>query len=551
MQAGTSSVTKRNTCPLLTRSGFNNNSRTLFDAFSCFTAGLISLPRHAVNPLSRANLISGGQSMKAQDFRNLLFNPFLFSLILAAALVAPAGILAADSDAHAGHGVNHAAMGMVDNSNEPWAQQLKGQTIVEDAISGRANRSALVELQHSRLMEQMARQVEAGLVTNTGLFNGMSTMHQYDGQGYLLASQPGVEPVATSGGRCPSTAPVRKYDISAINVEITLNQWLDFYPGYMYVLTENIEKVRAEEAKNAKARENEKDQYDPGAVTNGIQGDYIQPLVIRGNQGDCVKVTLRNQLEGGDAVSLHIHGSSMGISATGKPATTTNPDAVAAKNKPVEMEWYIHPNTQEGGRQFHSYSNDRELTVLGMFGTFVVEPKGSRYLDPIGTGEPTEMRSGWQAIIQNGAGPDFREFVIIYHEVGDEAFRPVNKKGDFLPQRDPLTDTYRPGGRALNYRSEPFGIDNMHVQHEYFGFEDESMGYSSYTFGDAPTTIPRSYLGDPAKFRLVHGGSEVFHSHHPHGGTDRWLRSPRSSDEMPLWFPAKNGPGKYPVGRTH
>ena len=29
---------------------------------------------------------------------------------------------------------------------------------------------------------------------------------------------------------------------------------------------------------------------------------------------------------------------------------------------------------------------------------------------------------------------------------------------------------------AINYRSEPFGINNMHVQHEYFGFEDESMG---------------------------------------------------------------------------
>ncbi len=322
--------------------------------------------------------------MKGSNFRNVFSPSFIiYSLILAVCLVVPSPVLAADSDAHQGHGVSHAAIGMVDNSNEPWAQQLKGQTIVEDAISGRANRSALVELQHNRLMEQMARQAEAGLVTNTGLFNGMSTMHQYDGQGYLLASQPGVEPVATSGGRCPSTAPVRKYDISAINVEITLNQWLDFYPGYMYVLTENIEKVRAEEAKNAKARENEKDQYDPGAVTNGIQGDYIQPLVIRGNQGDCIKITLRNALEGGDAVSLHVHGSSMVISATGKPATTTNPDAVAMKNKPVEMEWYIHPNTQEGGRQFHSYSNDRELTVLGMFGTFVVEPKGSRYLDPI------------------------------------------------------------------------------------------------------------------------------------------------------------------------
>src|SRR6184192_583456 len=492
--------------------------------------------------------------MKTSILSRFTLPSLVVSLTFGAWLFASSLSVAADAEpqnGHEGHSVmNHAAMGMIDNSQEPWAQKLKGQTIVENAIEGRPNRAAMVEMQHNRLMEQMARQAQDGQGSNTGLFNGMSTMHQYDGQGYLLASQSAAEPVATSGGRCPSTAPVKKYDISAINVEITLNQWLDFYPGYMYVLTENIEKVRAEEAKNAKARENEKDQYDPGAVTNGIQGDYIQPLVIRGNQGDCVKITLRNALEGGEAVSLHIHGSSMIMSGTGKPATTTNPDAIVAKGKSADMEWYILPSTQEGGRQFHTYSNDRELTVMGLFGTFAVEPRGSKYLDPLGKGEPTEMASGWQAIIQNGAGPDFREFVIIYHEVGDEAFRPVNKKGDFLPQRDPLTDTYRPGGRALNYRSEPFGLNNMHVQHEYFGFEDESMGYSSYTFGDAPTTIPRSYLGDPAKFRLVHGGSEVFHSHHPHGGAIRWPRSPRAIDEMPLWHTAKNGPVKYPVIRA-
>ena len=113
-----------------------------------------------------------------------------------------------------------------------------------------------------------------------------------------------------------------------------------------------------------------------------------------------------------------------------------------------------------------------------------------------------------------------------------------------------MTDAYRPGGRAINYRSEPFGINNMHVQHEYFGFEDESMGYSSYTFGDPSPTIPRSYMGDPAKFRLVHGGSEVFHSHHPHGGTIRWPRSPRAIDDMNLWTTSANGPVKYPVIRA-
>lgn len=455
-----------------------------------------------------------------------------------------------------------------------WTERLKGQTIVENAQEGRAERAALVEQQHERLMRQMGR--EAG-ASGSGGFDTMSMMHQYGaGKGnYLLSSDADIEPVSlTSDGRCPTTAPVRKYDVSAINVEITLNQWLDYYPGYMYVLTENIEKVRAEEASNAEAREAE-GHHDPGAVKNGIQGQYIQPLVIRGNQGDCVKITLRNQLEFGEDVSLHINGSSMVVSKTGQPATTTNPDAIAygpgedceeeeeeegeegeeegeehCNATPVHMEWYIHPATQEGGRQFHSYSNDRELTVMGLFGVFVVEPAGSEYLDPLGVGSADAMSSGWQAIIQNGQGPDFREFVLIYHEVGDEAFRPVNRHGDFLPQRDPLTDAYRPGARALNYRSEPFGINNMHVQHEYFGFEDESMAYSAYTFGDAGPTIPRSYLGDPAKFRLVHGGSEVFHSHHPHGGAIRWARSPRAVDQMPMWHKGQNGPVKYPLIRA-
>ncbi len=145
-------------------------------------------------------------------------------------------------------------------SNPSWAEALKGQTRVEDA-------------------------------------NGMSMMHQYmgqDGSSFLLMSDNKAEPVSMSGGKCPATAPTKHYDIAMINVEITLNRWLDFYPGYMYVLTENIEKVRAEEAKNKAARDKE---MDPGAVSTGLQGDWIQPLVIRGNQGDCVKITLRNQME--------------------------------------------------------------------------------------------------------------------------------------------------------------------------------------------------------------------------------------------------------------
>ena len=470
----------------------------------------------------------------------------LQSVLLAGSLVATPGLFAAGAgeESHQGHATPVAMPG--------WTQQLKGQTVVENAMEGRSGNAEKMEMQHHRLMEKLEQQAQkdAKAQQTSGAFNEMSMMHQYmgqDGSSFLLMSDGTKgEPVMTSGGKCPTGVPVKKYDVSMINIEITLNRWLDFYPGYMYVLAQDVDKVRAEEAKNKAARD--KDGFDPGAVTTGLQGDMIQPLVLRVNQGDCMKMTLRNQMEGEDG-SLFISASSMIVSATGKPATTTNPESIVAPGKSQEFEWYIHPQMQEGVRQFHSYSHDRELTVLGLFGALIVEPKGSSYVDALGTGPDKQVTSGWQVNIDNGSGPDFREFVLFYHEIGDEAFRPLNKKGDFLPQRDPLTDAYRPGGRAINYRSEPFGIDEMHLQHEYFGFEDESMAYSAYTFGDTPTTIARGYLGDPVKWRLVHGGSEVFHSHHPHSGTIRWQRSPRA-DQEEHWYKGQDGPVKYPVVRT-
>jgi hypothetical protein len=71
-------------------------------------------------------------------------------------------------------------------------------------------------------------------------------------------------------------------------------------------------------------------------------------LVIRGNQGDCVKFTLRNKLEFGEEVSFHINGSDMVMADTGMPALTTNRASVAGEGQTVKMEWYIHPDTQEG-----------------------------------------------------------------------------------------------------------------------------------------------------------------------------------------------------------
>ena len=45
-----------------------------------------------------------------------------------------------------------------------------------------------------------------------------------------------------------------------------------------------------------------------------------------------------------------------------------------------------------------------------------------------------------------------------------------------LPQRDPHTDSYRPGARLLNYRSEPHGT-RIELQAHMGFYGDESMAY--------------------------------------------------------------------------
>ncbi|MDP7058613.1 MAG: hypothetical protein QF434_09560, partial [Nitrospinaceae bacterium] len=424
-----------------------------------------------------------------------------------------------------------------------WLDKLENQVNYEEVMSGMDGRQDRLNNTFMKLMDRLQDKIKehASPASSGGGFHDSWSAHQL-GQSYLLGpSEAGLS--VNKGSHCPSNAPVKKYNVSAINVEIMLNQWGDYFPGYMYVLDENIARVRTEEKANAKSRD---DELDPGMVSTGIQGDAIQPLVLRANQGDCVRVHFSNKVEDEDA-GFQVLGSAMIISSSGLPASAASAGGITKSGESQDFEWMIPIDEQEGSHMIESHAG-RDPSALGLIGAFIVEPRGSTYLSPYnGKSRP----DGWMAMIANDNAKDFREFVLFYHEVGDESFRPLNRHGEMIPQRDPLTDAYRPSARAMNYRSEPFGINNLAVQDKMFHYEDESLSYSSYTFADVPTTIPRSYLGDPAKFRLIHGGGEVYHSHHPHGGSIRWTRSPaREPQQANLTYAAWDGPVKYPVVRT-
>lgn len=349
----------------------------------------------------------------------------------------------------------------------------------------------------------------SGHEASEGVLLGASSMPDgHDGE---------TEPVRS----CPAEAPIRHYDVVAAKVEITLNRFLDFDPqGRAYVLSSELQRVREEEARNRAARAG---GGEP-AVTPGLQGDALQPLVLRVNQGECLRVDLTNGLEDDAPVSFHVHGAALTLWDDGVPALAREPSAAAGPGETVRYAWWVEPDEPEGTHYVHSHGDPRAQTGHGLFGSVVVEPAGSVHLDPRTGSEGT---TGWDAIIRTPDGSDFREFVLVYHEIGNERYRHMDRDGRLVELVDPFTRAYKPGGRAINYRSEPF-LNRMRLQHERTGRIDESLAYSSYAFGDPATPVARSYLGDPVKQRLVHGGSEVFHVHHVHGGSTRWPRQPGS-----------------------
>lgn len=324
-----------------------------------------------------------------------------------------------------------------------------------------------------------------------------------------LAQRPLVEPEAIAGNPCGNASNVRRYDVSAIHVQMTLNRFGDLdRDAYMYVLDERMPDVRAQEQTEL-----------PDRVSLGLRKDAIQPLVLRANLGECLQINFTNRLEDGPA-SLKVFGLPHTSESAGGEFGFNQP-SFAQAGQTVTYNIPIPSDPQaEHAYYFRDGGESRQRVTHGMFGVVVAEPAGSEYLDPE-TGEPS-AGDNWESIIRTPGNEDFREFVLIYHEIGDENFAEIARPdGRTLPVVDELTLTYRPSGRGINYRSEPFGHRlELHL--------DKSQGYGSYMFGDPATPIPRSYLGEPTKTRLIHGGSEVFHVHHLHGGADRWRRNPGS-----------------------
>ncbi|MFZ5988381.1 MAG: multicopper oxidase domain-containing protein [Bacillota bacterium] len=304
---------------------------------------------------------------------------------------------------------------------------------------------------------------------------------------------PNAVPGALYSNPCPPDAPLKVFEVSAIQTCIKYNNqgWHD-PEGRLFVLKE-----------------------DEKAVLNGLKEP--EPFVIRANAGDCIEIRLTNKLPpkiGGNAFQFrtetteagwHIHLVKFDAIVADGSANGWDNDASAIPGDTLIERFYADSELRTVFFHDHLFANTHQQH--GLFGVLIIEPQNSTYHD-IQTGK--EIKSGTKAVIRVPGQSDFREFVLAVHDFAllfDRNGNPLN------PPPFPSSPD-DPGVMGVNYKCEPL----------QFRKGDPAYVFSSYVHGDPVTPILETYEGDPIRIRLFDGSHEEQHSFNLHG--IRWRKEP-------------------------
>src|SRR6185369_1306001 len=227
-------------------------------------------------------------------------------------------------------------------------------------------------------------------------------------------------------------------------------------------------------------------------ATTGVAkpGVVIEPLILRASAGECINVTLKNDLPAGTQfdldgfntmpmivnrfnanqvkpsadVGLHPQMVFLDVTRSDGMNVGFNPVQTASPGTSVSYQWYAGdvltgptnngvPTPVEFGASNLSPSDPIKHTNKGAIGGLIIEPKGSLWGDNFG--------SRAQVDITRADGTIFREFVTIFQNDVNMRFNGMNGEatselGIAVPNLAESEDPEDSGQDAVNYRTEPF-----------------------------------------------------------------------------------------------
>ncbi|WP_078544056.1 multicopper oxidase domain-containing protein [Litchfieldia alkalitelluris] len=334
---------------------------------------------------------------------------------------------------------------------------------------------------------------------------------------------PLANPLASLPPEASLDSPVREYSVVAMHTPIIYNEYGDHDPyGIIFALEEDVEDILC-------GRKNP------------------EPLVLRGNTGDLIEVSLTSMLDFEKfpfpdgihpyppvkeqafyppslRISLHPSLLNYDVKTSSGDTVGFNPDQTVGPGEVITYRWYV--NAAFGTSALWDVADLRNHRSFGTFGAFISEPRFTTYLDPH-TLEPVE--TGANVILVNPFLPSTREFVLIMHD----GVRLEDKNGQVIIDpiegillednpEDMEVDTYDYGSRGFNYRTER--LINRFREHP-----ELSDLFSSKVFGDPATPVFEAYPGEPVTVRLTNPAERRrAHTFHLHG--HYWKSDSRNID---------------------
>jgi hypothetical protein len=353
-------------------------------------------------------------------------------------------------------------------------------------------------------------------------------------------------------GVCPvgKTVPDRLFDVTAVSASTALADGAIVYnraggqvqlkdpTGALFVRTTDLDAT--------------------GKLKAGVR---VEPLVLRANAGDCIKLTLRNKLpkampdaDGWSTLPMIVDNfnandirpsSRVGLHAQLVATDVTKDDGVdvglnkgraqtVAPDSSITYQWYAgHIEVRndslvaipaEFGAVNLTSSDPIKHSNKGLIGSLIIEPAGTKWQED---GDGDDMRAS--ANIQDAAGKTlFREFVLLFQD-------DVNMQtgsGTPVPNTAEAEDAEDSGQKGFNYRTEPLWrrlgnkADQPLHDTRLTQFADV---LSSAKHGDPQTPIFTVAVGTPVRFRVLqpagHARNHVFQLH-GHG----WQENPFDYD---------------------
>jgi len=377
---------------------------------------------------------------------------------------------------------------------------------------------------------------------------------------------------ASFSGECPTAAPVRKFDLTAVSAQQAL-------PGGTLVYN---------------SRTNQGGElHDPTAILYVRTGDLdatgklnagvpIEPLVLRANAGDCINVTLTNklpttlpdlpgfytmpmliagapgevdfnanQVKPSTQVGLHTQLVSYDIGKSDGTNVGFNPLQTAAPGLSVKYTWYAGNVTVgatgvrtatpvEFGAVNLMPADPIKHPSKGAIGALVIEPPATCPAPTGATNEPCGEDASSRASARPGG--KFREFVLLYQNSVNLRRGTGTATDPAVPLLVEAEDPEDTGNKAFNYRSEPMW--------KRMGFEPDRpltgpggtllVDYTnalsnSQVGGDPQTPVFKATAGEPVRVRVVHPGGVARNNVlqiHGHG----WQEQPYVNGSTALGF---------------